>query len=234
MNGSTACCSRRSRDRLASVVLGRWAGGCITLVVCAGALALTLEALRARWLSTAARREAGLDFALLLAAAGIGLVLAPELLYLHDSFGTRMNTVFKFWYQAWLLLACGAAVGIASALRRGRGRTRRGAARAARDRAGSLLSGGRVVVAHRRVRLGAADARRAGVARALPSRGARGAALAARVDQQRRRRGAALGRELPGRAEPAQHRHRPRHAAGLGRARVPVARLVVLELRRRS
>ena len=110
-----------SRDRLMSVVLGRWAGGCLTLVLCAGALAFTLEALRARWLSTEARREAGLDFALLLAAAGLGLILAPELLYLHDSFGTRMNTVFKFWYQAWLLLACGAAVGITSALRRGRG-----------------------------------------------------------------------------------------------------------------
>ncbi|HEX2463401.1 MAG TPA: DUF2298 domain-containing protein [Thermoanaerobaculia bacterium] len=115
-----------SRDRLASAMLGRWVGGCVTLVVCAGALAFTLEALRARWLSTRAQRETGLDFALLLAAAGIGLVLAPELLYLHDSFGTRMNTVFKFWYQAWLLLACGAAVGIASALRLAHPRLGRG------------------------------------------------------------------------------------------------------------
>ena len=116
-----------SRDRLASVVLGRWAGGCVTLVLCAGALAFTLEALRARWVSTEARRETGLAFALLLAAAGLGLVLAPELLYLHDSFGTRMNTVFKFWYQAWLLLACGAAVGITSALRLAHPRLGRGA-----------------------------------------------------------------------------------------------------------
>jgi uncharacterized membrane protein len=65
------------------------------------------------------------SFALLLAAAGIGLVLLPELVYLQDSFGTRMNTVFKFWYQAWLLLACAGALGIALAWRR------RGAAGAA-------------------------------------------------------------------------------------------------------
>jgi uncharacterized membrane protein len=109
------------RDRVASAFLSRWTTGCLTLVACAGALALTLETLRARLLSAEARREAGINFALLLAVAGLALVVAPEVLYLHDSFATRMNTVFKFWYQAWLLLACAAAVGIASALSRGRG-----------------------------------------------------------------------------------------------------------------
>ncbi|MBX3015300.1 MAG: hypothetical protein KF832_27520 [Caldilineaceae bacterium] len=42
-------------------------------------------------------------FVLLLAALGLFLAFVPEFLYLRDNFGTRMNTVFKFYYQAWLL-----------------------------------------------------------------------------------------------------------------------------------
>ncbi len=42
-------------------------------------------------------------FVLLLGALGLLLVFAPEFVYLRDNFGTRMNTVFKFYYQAWLL-----------------------------------------------------------------------------------------------------------------------------------
>ena len=42
-------------------------------------------------------------------ALGCALVLAPEVVYLHDDFGTRMNTVFKLYYQAWLLLGLASA-----------------------------------------------------------------------------------------------------------------------------
>lgn len=48
-------------------------------------------------------------FVLLLALVGLLLVFAPEFVYLRDNFGTRMNTVFKFYYQAWLLFGLAVA-----------------------------------------------------------------------------------------------------------------------------
>lgn len=42
-------------------------------------------------------------FVLLLVGAGILLTLIPEFVYLRDNFTTRMNTVFKFYYQAWVV-----------------------------------------------------------------------------------------------------------------------------------
>ncbi len=44
-------------------------------------------------------------FALLLFAAGALLALVVEFAFVRDLFGTRMNTVFKFYYQAWTLWA---------------------------------------------------------------------------------------------------------------------------------
>jgi YYY domain-containing protein len=40
------------------------------------------------------------------------LVLAPEFVYLRDHFGTRMNTVFKFYMQAWLIWGVVAAYSV--------------------------------------------------------------------------------------------------------------------------
>jgi YYY domain-containing protein len=43
------------------------------------------------------------SFILLLALVAALLVTAPEFIYLRDQFGTRMNTVFKFYIEAWLM-----------------------------------------------------------------------------------------------------------------------------------
>ncbi|MFQ5740308.1 MAG: DUF2298 domain-containing protein [Acidobacteriota bacterium] len=58
-------------------------------------------------------------FILLLAGLGLSLIWIPEFAYIRDSFGTRMNTVFKFYYQGWLLLGTSAAWATWAALRRG-------------------------------------------------------------------------------------------------------------------
>ena len=55
--------------------------------------------------------EPAVLFAYLIAGVGLLLTLAVEFIYLRDSFGTRMNTVFKFYYQAWVMMALAAAFG---------------------------------------------------------------------------------------------------------------------------
>jgi YYY domain-containing protein len=50
-------------------------------------------------------------FVLLMIVLGAVMVIAPEFVYLRDSFGARMNTIFKFYYQTWMLWSLGAAFG---------------------------------------------------------------------------------------------------------------------------
>jgi YYY domain-containing protein len=57
-------------------------------------------------------QRAAVVFALLLLLIGLILTFGVEFLYIRDTFETRMNTVFKLYYQAWLLLAMAAAFGV--------------------------------------------------------------------------------------------------------------------------
>ena len=47
--------------------------------------------------------------ALILTGIGALLVLGPEFVFLRDNFWSRMNTLFKFYYQAWILWALAGA-----------------------------------------------------------------------------------------------------------------------------
>jgi YYY domain-containing protein len=56
-------------------------------------------------------RSPAVLLALAMALTGALLLIGPEFLYLRDDFGTRMNTLFKFYFQAWVLWGLTAAFG---------------------------------------------------------------------------------------------------------------------------
>ena len=72
-----------------------------------------------------ARREneGGRLFATLLAVLGLGLIIGSEFLFIRDFFNNRGNTVFKLYYQAWILLAAASAFAVYYWLNTIRGRT---------------------------------------------------------------------------------------------------------------
>jgi len=53
------------------------------------------------------------SFVLLLILTGTLLLIGVEFIYLRDQFGWRINTIFKFYYQTWLIWGIAAAYGMA-------------------------------------------------------------------------------------------------------------------------
>ncbi|MFN3979808.1 MAG: DUF2298 domain-containing protein, partial [Caldilinea sp.] len=104
-------------------ILERWSSQPFTFLIVglmtAVTLALLWTALQHRAAMTSEQQP--LFFALALAAIGLGLTWTPEIVYLRDNFGWRMNTIFKFYYQAWLLFGLAGAFTIAISVTTWRG-----------------------------------------------------------------------------------------------------------------
>jgi YYY domain-containing protein len=107
-------------------IVARWSRQGLTFLVI-GALLTAIVTLIRRLIAQAHERSSdgqasqqALLFALLLAALGLLLVYAPEFVYLRDNFGSRMNTIFKFYYQAWLLFGLSTTYAIVEAFARRR------------------------------------------------------------------------------------------------------------------
>jgi len=115
--------TRRFTDPLTWITLG------FMLVLVAGLLFATkkskqkgLENLKKPyfWQQDEADHKATV-FVLLLVLLGVGLTLVPEFIYLLDQFGTRMNTIFKFYFQTWIVWGIAAAYATVMILRELRG-----------------------------------------------------------------------------------------------------------------
>lgn len=85
------------------------------LALLAALLALTLSGLAAKTFEHLDTPEwPSLSFAFVLLLFALLLALSVEFVYIKDAFGTRMNTVFKFYYQAWVLFGIASTYAVAS------------------------------------------------------------------------------------------------------------------------
>ncbi len=71
-------------------------------------IASAVVLVRRVWSDSANEAKPG-PFILMMITIGALLVLGPEFFYLKDQFGLRMNTIFKFYFAAWILWALAAA-----------------------------------------------------------------------------------------------------------------------------
>jgi uncharacterized membrane protein len=83
----------------------------------APAPAVDLKPQRAKPVSTTeamrpTRSDQASTFVFVLIVIGAVLVIAPEFVFLRDQFNSRLNTIFKFYYQAWLMWSLAAAFAV--------------------------------------------------------------------------------------------------------------------------
>ncbi len=93
-------------------VLGRWMARPFAFLLAGTLASLLLSLIWQRWQDPEQMGDVRTTFALCMAALGVLLIYAPEFVFLRDNFGTRMNTVFKFYYQGWLLLGVSSSYAI--------------------------------------------------------------------------------------------------------------------------
>ena len=104
---------------LRQAVLVRLANPWTSLLLAVLIAGLVSAVLRS-WKRETKETGVALVFANWIAGVGLLLTLGTEYVYLRDTFGTRMNTIFKFYYQAWVMMGIAAAYGSYHMLGRGR------------------------------------------------------------------------------------------------------------------
>jgi len=109
--GATGAAASETDGILTSMVQRRF-GHPWTFLLLGGLTTLSLSLLWGR-LTDPGHASRATTFVLCLFAIACLLTYMPEFVYLKDNFGSRMNTVFKFYYQGWLLLGIAAAFAIA-------------------------------------------------------------------------------------------------------------------------
>ena len=110
-SGETPAFAGHASEFLANIV-NRRLGQPWTFLLMGGLTSLTLGLLWQRF-ADPGKASRTTTFVLCLVAIASLLTYMPEIAFLRDNFGNRMNTVFKFYYQGWLLLGIVAAYTIA-------------------------------------------------------------------------------------------------------------------------
>jgi uncharacterized membrane protein len=88
-------------DELIQATLSIRLGGSWTALYLGGLIASAVVLLRRRWqVKQNSDPQVWVTIAIVIGAL---LILGPEFFYLRDQFGLRMNTIFKFYFAAWIL-----------------------------------------------------------------------------------------------------------------------------------